>query len=44
MMSPYLVSFHYMEPAHMYMYDYLLYDVVRHPELEKPANAKKGKR
>ncbi len=29
-LSPETISFHYMDPAHMFMYDFLLYDLTRH--------------
>ncbi|KAK2174488.1 hypothetical protein NP493_799g05029 [Ridgeia piscesae] len=29
-LSPDMISFHYMDPAHMFMYDFLLYDLHRH--------------
>ncbi|KAI0213497.1 Glycoprotein-N-acetylgalactosamine 3-beta-galactosyltransferase 1-B [Lamellibrachia satsuma] len=29
-MSPETISFHYMDPAHIFMYDFLLYDLHRH--------------
>ena len=29
MLSPYTVSLHYMDPGHMYMYDFFLYDIQR---------------
>ena len=29
-MSPHTITFHYVEAEHMYMYDFLLYDLVRH--------------
>ena len=35
-MSPYTVSFHKVEPAFMYMYDFLLYDIRRNRQLIYP--------
>ena len=30
MLSPHSISFHYVDPAHMYMYEFLLYELKRY--------------
>ncbi len=32
MLSPHTATFHTVDPAHMYMYEFLLYELKRHGE------------